>query len=134
MKSTLYGRATRTGFITVIKTGLRKKNRKGVINIITRAVLKRTIFKGVLITALTILTPNSFALEEAEHSEGGPCMRLMEACKSAGYIKSTLSEKKSLSKDCLQPLLNGKKIEGVVIEQKILDACKAKKAEIKSKK
>lgn len=68
-----------------------------------------------------------------EHNEG-PCIKIMEACKAAGYNKSLPAEKKSLSKNCLQPLLEGQKVEGVVFESKDLEACKIKKLEIKQNK
>ncbi|MEK6629009.1 MAG: hypothetical protein AABY53_10315, partial [Bdellovibrionota bacterium] len=67
------------------------------------------------------------------HSDG-PCMKIMVACKNAGYNKSLLIEKKSLSKDCMQLILNGQKVEDVNIDPKDVEACKIKKAEVKSKK
>ncbi|MEQ1724220.1 MAG: hypothetical protein ABL930_13700 [Pseudobdellovibrio sp.] len=86
-------------------------------------------------TALVVLmfTPLAFGQDNNEQHQDGPCMKLMEACKSAGFSKS-LNEKKSLSKSCLQPLLKGEKVEGVTVNSSDIEACKAKKAEVKSKK
>ncbi len=90
--------------------------------------------KYILLPAiLFILMQNSSAQEATEHHDG-PCIKIMDACKTAGYNKSSPSEKKSLSKNCLQPLLSGQKVEGVTVNQNDLEACKAKKAEVKSKK
>lgn len=69
--------------------------------------------------------------EEAELREG-PCNKIMEACKA--YIK-TAGPKKSLYRDCMQPLLNGEKREGVQgVSESDIKACQAKKAELKQKK
>jgi len=96
---------------------------------IFRLILSLTFSFG----ATFILAQNSIAIEPTEPTEG-PCMKIMEACKTAGYSKSILNEKKSLSKDCIQPLLNGKKVEGVNADPNDIEACKIKKAEVKSKK
>lgn len=88
---------------------------------------------ALLSSIIFIFSQNSFAQEATEHQDG-PCMKIMEACKSAGYNKPLGTEKRSLSKNCIQPLLNGQKVEGVTVNQSDLDACKAKKAEVKSKK
>ena len=91
--------------------------------------MKHTLF---VVLALFFAT-SIFAQESAEHHDG-PCIKIMEACKTAGYNKSSATEKKSLSKNCLQPLLSGHKVEGVIINQSDLESCKTKKAEIKSQK
>ena len=99
-----------------------------------KSALLKLIFMFVFVVSLSsILSQNSFALEVTEHTDG-PCMKIMEACKAAGYNKSILSEKKSLSKNCMQPLLSGQKVEGVTVDPKDVELCKAKKAEVKSKK
>lgn len=87
---------------------------------------------GATLILTQISVQNSFAEESTEHNDG-PCMKIMEACKAAGYNKSLLVENKSLSKNCIQPLLNAQKVEGVSVDPKDIEACKAKKAEVKSK-
>ncbi len=81
--------------------------------------------------ALTVILTHNAHSAEAPEGASGPCMKIMEACKAAGYNKLILNEKKSLSKNCLQPLLNEQKVEGVSVDSKDLAACKAKKAEVK---
>ena len=72
----------------------------------------------------------SFA-DDAELREG-PCNKITEACKV--YIKKA-GPKKSLYRDCMQPLLNGEKLEGVLnITESDIKACQVKKAELKQKK
>jgi hypothetical protein len=95
--------------------------------------MKITLFAFKTALVVLMLAPNVFGQDNSEQHQDGPCMKLMEACKSAGFSKS-LNEKKSLSKACLQPLLNGQKVEGVTVNSSDIDACKAKKAEVKSKK
>jgi hypothetical protein len=80
-----------------------------------------------------MLALNVFGQDSNDQHQDGPCMKLLEACKIAGFSKS-LNEKKSLSKSCLQPLLKGEKVEGVTVNSSDIEACKAKKAEVKSKK
>lgn len=89
--------------------------------------------KALFALFLIFLTQISFAEETTEHRDG-PCIKIMDACKSAGNNKSGSAEKKSLSKNCIQPLLNGEKVEGVTVNQNDLEACKAKKTEVKLKK
>lgn len=74
---------------------------------------------------------SAFAIESSPHTNG-PCAKLVEACKNAGFNQSILSENKSLSKNCLKPLLNNQKVEGVSVDSKDLEACKSKKTELKS--
>ena len=80
-----------------------------------------------------MISSPSFSAENTEHRDG-PCSKLMDACKAAGYNKSNLKDKKSLSRDCIQPLLNDEKVAGVKLDDEIIKACKEKKAELKNKK
>jgi hypothetical protein len=95
--------------------------------------MKITLIAFKTAVVVLMLALNVLAQDSNEQHQDGPCMKLMEACKSAGFSKS-LKEKKSLSKSCLQPLLKGEKVEGVTVNSSDIEACKAKKAEVKSKK
>ena len=87
--------------------------------------------KHLLATLLLVFVcAPALAAESTEHAEG-PCNKMMEACKAAGFTKD---KNKSLSKDCLQPLLNDQKVANVKIDDSIVKACKEKKAELKNKK
>ena len=77
---------------------------------------------------LTVVCATGFAADSTEHHEG-PCSKMMDACKAAGYTKA---KNKSLSKDCMQPLLNDEKVANVKIEDSVVKACKQKKAELKA--
>ena len=92
--------------------------------------MKRSL---VIVALFQLLTPSIFALEAGAEHHDGPCSKLMEACKAAGYNKSNLKDKKSLSKDCMQPLLNDESVENVKIDESLVKACKLKKAELKKK-
>lgn len=98
-----------------------------------KSYIRPTIFKLVPAFLTSFIIQSTFALEATEPTEGA-CIKIMEACKAAGYNKSLLTEKKSLSKNCLQPLLDGQKVEGVTLDSKDIEACKAKKLEVKLKK
>ncbi len=84
----------------------------------------------ILLFAASLSSSWALAEEEAELREG-PCNKVLEACKA--YVKSS-KEKKSVYRDCMQPLLNNEKNTGIKIDDAVLNACKLKKAEIKQKK
>ena len=84
----------------------------------------------VLILAVGLSSHSALAEEEAELREG-PCNKVLEACKA--FVKSS-KEKKSVYRDCMQPLLKDEKISGIKLDDAVLKSCKLKKAEIKQKK
>lgn len=90
------------------------------------------IFIQILISLL--LVSQICLAQDSTEVVDGPCMKIMDACKNAGYNKPSSKDKKSLSKDCIQPLLAGKKVEGVNVEAADVAACQAKKSEVKQKK
>ena len=77
------------------------------------------------------LSVSAFGAEQEGELHEGPCNKIQEACKA--YVK-TSKDKLSLYRDCMQPLLNGQKIENLKIEAEVLKACQLKKAELKQKK
>ena len=85
---------------------------------------------------LMILTLNSTlqAEENAEVKEG-PCKKVMDACKAADYAKGDQTMKRSLYKDCMQPLLSepSKPVTGVVLDEQIIAACRKIKDAKKTK-
>lgn len=82
------------------------------------------------LTLLLVLSASyAGAAEEANEHRDGPCIKIMEACKSAGFGKGGAS--KSLSKDCMQPILSGQKVTGINLDANDIAACKAKKSELK---
>jgi hypothetical protein len=90
----------------------------------------RSLLCSLFIIALFV-GPALQADEVTEHHDG-PCIKIMEACKNAGFgAKSSAADKKSLSKNCIQPLLAGQKVSGVSVDVADINACKAKKAELK---
>lgn len=99
-------------------------------------ILSGVVMKFAFLTTLILFTTQfSVAAEPPATTEqrDSPCIKVMDACKIAGYNKSSVTDKKSLSKDCIQPLLNGQKVEGVSVNQSDVDACKTKKNELKQK-
>ena len=90
--------------------------------------------KYTFLTTLVILASQLTSAAEPAEQRDSPCIKIMDACKIAGYNKTSVTDKKSLSKDCIQPVLNGQKVEGVSVNQSDVDACKAKKNELKIKK
>ena len=87
--------------------------------------------KSILAISVFCLSLSVLGAEQEGELHEGPCNKIQEACKA--YVK-TSKEKISLYRDCMQPLLNGQKIENLKIEADVLKACQLKKAEIKQKK
>lgn len=95
--------------------------------------MKKNYFLHILCSLFAVLfvSPQLKAEDAAEHHDG-PCIKIMEACKNAGFgAKASAADKKSLSKSCIQPLLAGQKVAGVTVDASDISACKAKKAELK---
>ena len=57
-----------------------------------------------------------------------PCKSIMEACKSAGFVKHGHKENKGIKKDCMQPLLDGGQVPGVTVAAEDIEACKVLQA------
>lgn len=87
--------------------------------------------KALFLIGLSLALGLSAQAADDSELRDGPCMKILDSCKS--YIKSQTT-KKSLYRDCMHPLLNDEKIEGVSISPEDLKACKSKKAELKQKK
>lgn len=64
----------------------------------------------------------------------GPCKKLREACKAAGFTKGGHKTGKGLHKDCMKPLLAGQTVAGVTLEAADVSACQAKKEKRKAEK
>lgn len=83
-----------------------------------------------LTLALMTLALTTPAFAEGSH----PCKQIVSACEAAGFTKGGHKNKKGLWKDCVGPIKNGKTVEGVTVDSKIIDGCKAKAEERKEKK
>lgn len=93
---------------------------------LTRMKIKALLFLPLLY-ALTV-TANT---PPSDHADG-PCIKVMDACKAAGYgAKDAPPAKKSLSKNCIQPLMDGARPADVVANEADIAACKAKKSQLK---
>lgn len=72
--------------------------------------------------AALILSQNSFAKEE-KHA----CVKILKACKEAGYTKGGHKTKKGLFADCMKPIMAGETVTGVNgISPEEVQTCKAK--------
>lgn len=85
--------------------------------------MKKNILAALLISVL--FSQISFAEDEAQTKEEGPCKKVMDACKAADFAKGDHKMKKGLFKDCMQPILAGQSVAGVTIEADVVAACKA---------
>lgn len=58
-----------------------------------------------------------------------PCKPIAEACMKAGYTQGGHSTGKGLMQDCLKPIIDGKTVANVTVDDAVLKACQAKAAE-----
>lgn len=99
-----------------------------VLNLYKR---KGRFMKKLFFMALVgILTTSSYA----ETSKKMSCMKIEEACRQAGYSRGHSKEHKNIQKDCMKPILGGKTVEGVTVEQTDIDNCKLRAKAIAKKK
>lgn len=89
--------------------------------------------KSVIVALIVFGSLNAFAEIDNEKKDG-PCHKVIEACKSAGYYKGGQKEKKGLYRDCWDNLVVGKTVKGVTVSPELLSACKTKWAQSKNKK
>lgn len=88
--------------------------------------IKALLFFSFLCPLATLATT-----PPSDHTDG-PCIKVMDACKAAGYgAKGAPPAKKSLSKNCIQPLLDGDRLADVTVNEADVTACKAKKQQLK---
>lgn len=86
------------------------------------------MFKQLLALSITLAAPLAFA-DHKEGHESGPCKKIVDACKAAGFEKGKHKEGKGLWMDCMHSVMEGKAVEGVHASSEDVAACKAKKAE-----
>jgi hypothetical protein len=93
--------------------------------------------RALLVAAATLSASVAMAVEPAvpAKSDSGkdhPCRTLrkaaIEACSSAKFEKGKSKEHKGLFKDCVRPIMDGKAVEGVVIDAAIVKGCQERKA------
>ena len=75
------------------------------------------------------------AQEDAVEAKKVPkhsCKKVTKICIAAGYTKGKhKDDHKSLKKDCLAPLMEGKSVQGVTITPEEVENCKIETAKIK---
>jgi hypothetical protein len=80
--------------------------------------------KNFLIAAACLLAFNLSTVSFADTAH--PCKNLETACKAAGFYKGGNGSGKGLYKDCIEPVAEGKTIEGINVAKEDIDSCKAK--------
>jgi hypothetical protein len=61
-------------------------------------------------------------------SANHPCKTIMEACKSAGFMKGGHASGKGMMEDCIKPIMSGQTVSGVTVDPADVSACQAKRA------
>jgi hypothetical protein len=91
--------------------------------------------KYIAVLILSFIGATSSLAQNESDTSDGPCMKMLEACKAAGFGSNDSAKPiTSLSKDCLRPLLAGQKVQNVQIDAASIEACKEKKEKLKQSK
>lgn len=86
-------------------------------------ILKELFMKVIsIVLGCLALSFSSLLFADAAH----PCKPLETACKAAGFYEGGSGSGKGLLKDCIEPLADGKSVEGVKVEAADAAACKIK--------
>jgi hypothetical protein len=86
---------------------------------------KRMFLVGIVLTCSAVAT--------AHGEELGPCAKIMNACKSAGFVKNDAKEGKGIWLNCIDLIMQGKppsasaKLALPIISSKVVSACKKKR-------
>lgn len=56
-----------------------------------------------------------------------PCLKIESACETAGFVAGGAKDKKGLVKDCMRPLMEGRSVAAVTVDNNDIQACKAMK-------
>jgi hypothetical protein len=83
------------------------------------------IIKGALILAISFSSLPVLANMMADDADNN-CKTVAKACMAAGFQKGEDSTKK-FWQDCMKPVLMGKPVQGVTVDPKVAEACRAAK-------
>ena len=82
--------------------------------------------KYALVLLSTMLIVQPVFADEDMSSDFKPCKAIVKACKEAGYERHG-SHDKNFWKDCMKPLILGKTVSGVSVDDKDIKACRTGK-------
>lgn len=102
-------------------------------------------FSKTLLALIGVLTlgASSARSDDGSGHEGkmhGPCQKVVEACKSAGFIKGDWKKGDGLWRDCVNPIMQGQSnVPGATkplpqVDPNLVAACKAKHPKLGSGK
>jgi hypothetical protein len=69
----------------------------------------------------------AFGSPSPSPDEARACKSIASACEEAGYMKH--AKEKNLWKDCMNPILSGRAVEGVQVQGEDVQACEAHRKE-----
>lgn len=69
-----------------------------------------------------VLTQSAFASTMPWNSDGSACMSVASACRAAGFDRNN-----QFWMHCMQPIILGKTVKGVSVDEKIVTNCRADK-------
>ncbi|MGZ3689776.1 MAG: hypothetical protein ACXWP5_09925 [Bdellovibrionota bacterium] len=82
---------------------------------------------GALILGLAMALVQVASADDSAAKANHPCRKIEAACIGGGYSKGGHKIGKGLWKDCVQPILAGKTVDGVTVSGDDVSACKAKR-------
>jgi hypothetical protein len=87
-------------------------------------LIKEIEMKNILIVITSLFLFNLSSVSFADQAH--PCKSIETACKAAGFYKGGNGSGKGLYKDCVEPVAEGKTIQGITVSPEDMANCKAK--------
>ncbi len=97
--------------------------RKGLLALSVIALMMSQISFADDTTMTPVQTDSAPAASAPDNSTGKPCDAIAVACVNSGY-NGSWGTGKMFWMDCMKPLLLGKSVEGVTIEQTSVSSCR----------
>ncbi len=94
--------------------------------VISSLALAATLSFGVQAADEATTTTTTTTGTMAPTTEDSPCQKIEMACKDGGFLIGEDKSGKGLVKDCMEPIMAGKTVEGVKVEAADVTACQEK--------
>jgi len=83
----------------------------------------RKVYLGLALTALVV---SSSVFAENHHMDSKACMKIVDACKKAGYERKESGDKR-FWQDCMKPVMMGKTVKDVNVDSDTIKQCRSDK-------
>jgi hypothetical protein len=95
--------------------------------------MRSLLFSGaaLILASLSLWSATSHAVDQSDTAKANraACEQIEQACGQAGFVRGLAHESdgKDLDKACVQPILKGQNVAGVVVDADIIKKCQQAK-------